>query len=102
VTDGSSLPFIERGGQQDDWPFSVRTTGSVDVQLQWLKYKPPLDDEGMGLEFLRRLNEVPGIDIAQTSITKLPPVHLAPLTGPGALSVFLRVLEWVVMQIEQN
>ncbi|MGH3089470.1 MAG: hypothetical protein ACRDSJ_19435, partial [Rubrobacteraceae bacterium] len=52
------------------------------------------------LEFLRRLNEVPGFDMSETAIDKHPTLRLTDLGTADALAKFLEALDWLVEEVK--
>jgi len=57
--------------------------------------RPPFDDVGLRREFVRRLNEIPGIAIPEDAITRRPRFPLSVLAAdPEALESLKAVLEW--------
>lgn len=99
--DGSFVPVLERGSEMY-YPIAVYTYGRVEIQFQWLKSRPPFDDESVRVELLRRLNEIAGVSISDDAITRRPRIDLTTLTSPDALHRFLEVLDWLVAKIESH
>lgn len=54
------------------------------------------------LEFLRRLNEMPGANIPADKITKRPTVPLGLLKDGAVMEQFLATLDWVVKEIRAS
>jgi len=77
----------------------VRINGRVSIEFPELAKRPPFADEGMRLALLQRLNEVPGITLPSTDITRSPSIRLAALVAPAAMRQFLEVLDWLLQQI---
>jgi hypothetical protein len=90
--DGSFIPVLDHNGQPH-YPIAVYTDGRVEIQFLWL-VRPPFDDLELRGEFRRRLNEIPGVAIADDAIKGRPRIPLAALTQEAALDTFLRVLDW--------
>lgn len=67
-----------------------------------MQLKPPFDDELKRLEFLRRLNEIPGVTIPDKAIDKYPSISLSTLNNKAALNQFLETLDWVVQEVEAS
>jgi len=51
------------------------------------------------LEFLRRLDEMPGMSISFAKITKRPIASLGLLKGDAIIEQFLETLEWISEEI---
>jgi hypothetical protein len=73
--------------------------GRIEIQFQWLKEKPPFDDESKRFQLLERLNQVRSINIPPDAISKRPPIPLALLAVPEVMKPFLGVLDWVLQEI---
>lgn len=92
-TTGSVFPVLDHA-DWDYWPFSLRTNGGVKIELKSLRRRPPFDDAGLRLEFLRRLNETPGLSLPEDAIDRRPSFRLAVLAAPEALDSFTAALDW--------
>ena len=55
---------------------------------------PPFDQVAMREELLRRLNEVPGVQLPSNAIDRRPGVPLKILAAPEALATLLAAFEW--------
>ena len=62
----------------------------------------PFDDERKRLELLRRLNEIPGVDIPEGKITKRPSIPFSTLVGEDALRRFLETFDWYVREVRAS
>jgi len=78
---------------------TVWTSGQVSINLQYMQNSLPFDDENNRLELLRRLNEIPGVALPQTVITRFPSIPLAALKNESTLKQFLEIFDWVVQEI---
>jgi hypothetical protein len=56
----------------------------------------------MRLELLKRLKEVPGVNLSEDAITRRPSIPLSVLAPSGALSEFTKVLDWMVREIRKK
>jgi hypothetical protein len=72
---------------------------SSKIYLEWLKVKPPFDDETKRLQLLQRLNQVRGVNIPADAISRRPSISLALLAAPEVMEPFLGVLDWVLDEI---
>lgn len=97
-TAGSLLPYVSHGGEKY-WPFSVWTYGTIEIQFQWLKVRPPFDSEEARMELLKRLNHIPGVEIELSGITRRPPIRLSSLVEHHGTDRLLETLSWVVTEI---
>jgi len=91
--DGSFIPALDHNGQSH-YPIAVYTTGRVEIQFMWLT-RPPFDQPDRRLEFLRRLNEIPGVSFPDEAITRRPRIQLSLLASdPAALEALKSALDW--------
>jgi hypothetical protein len=91
--DGSLIPVLDHGGQPH-YPLAIYTSGRLEIQFMWLT-RPPFDDLELRREFLRRLNEIPGVSFPQDAITRRPRIQLSLLAAdPAALESLKAALDW--------
>jgi hypothetical protein len=88
-------------GQKGLYPFHVLANGNVQIYFQYLKARPPFDQEAKRLELLARLNTIPGVAIAPDAIGGKPSVPLVALAPPDSLSRFLDAVNWVRAEVER-
>lgn len=99
---GGFIPGIDHKGKWHQL-IEVWTNGYVELQFQYMKTKsPPFDKRESRLEFLRRCNEISGVNIPEEAIEKRPSIPLSVLANKEALEQFLSVLEWAVREILSN
>jgi hypothetical protein len=96
---GGFIPGLDHNGTWHQ-VVEVWTYGSVEVQFQHMRSRPPFDDEARRSELLRRLNEIPDIALPEDSITRRPSIPLSALQDEPVLEQFLAVLDWVVQEIK--
>jgi hypothetical protein len=96
--DGSFFPMLDYEGTSH-WLISVWTYGRIEVQFQNMLRNPPFDDETNRLELLRRLNDIPNVDIPAGAISRRPSIPLAFLVDRTCLNQFVEILEWMVQEI---
>lgn len=82
--------------------FEVYTNGQWEFHFQWLRTKGPFVDESLRIEMLRRLVEVPGIEIPSGAYARRPSVWLAALPDDDAVDRVLRVFAWVIETIRKG
>ena len=93
AVDGSFSPVLERAGIGHE-PFGVYSSGRIEIQFLWLA-RPPFDDDDTKREFVRCLNEIPGVSFGDDVITRRPRIALALLAeNPAALDGFKQALVW--------
>lgn len=74
--------------------FAAWTYGTIEMYFQWLRNRPPFDEEDERLELLRRLNEIEGVDLPPESIVRRPTIRLDALADDDAFSKFTAAIEW--------
>jgi hypothetical protein len=93
--DGSWTPVLTANGGQHT-PIALYTNGRIEVQFKYLKARAPFDNDGIRVELLRRLNEIPGVSLASDAIDKTPSIQLALLAANvSSPEQVKRVLEWL-------
>lgn len=97
--DGSFFPGLDHNGRWHQ-VIGVWTYGSVEVQFQYMQSKPPFDQDSKRLELLRRLNEIPGIDLPDDAIARRPSIPLSILAKPQVLEKFLETLDWFTEEVK--
>ncbi len=99
--DGSLTPVLDHKGVSY-WPFAVWTYGTIDIQFQWLKDKPPFDSDEKRFELLRKLNEIEGVELPEDSITRRPGFKISALTKRKSLDEFFSTMAWVLQVINET
>lgn len=56
----------------------------------------------MRMEFLRRLNEIPGVALPDDSVCRWPGIPLASLHDEAALGQLLDALDWALREIRAS
>ena len=98
VRDGSLIPMLQWRGL-DYYPIFVWTYGKVEIQFQWLQYRPPFDDVEKRKDLLNRLNAIAGISLPPDSLGRRPSFPLTVLTPREVREQFIAVLDWVIAEI---
>lgn|ERR1700754_702744 len=83
-------------------PISVTKSksGRVVMRFGFIKDKNiPFHDEAKRIEFLRRLNNIDGVNLSPDSIDKFPTISLSTLASGDALLQFTEVLHWSIQQV---
>ena len=75
-------------------PIALWSSGTVETQFQYLKYRPPFDSPAVREELAQRLSGIPGVAIPTDSLEKRPSFPVELLGEPGALEKLLAVLTW--------
>ncbi len=76
------------------WPFALYPNGKAEVVFQHLAHRQPFDDIAMRKEFMRRLNETPGVALPDAKINLRPGFALEILSDSLALKSVQEALSW--------
>ena len=95
---GSLYPIIDFG---DRWYplFGLWTSGRVELEFGTLKSRPPFDRREVRLEFIRRLEAIPGVQIPVSRADVHPSFAMALLSDEAARTTLFEVLEWAIAEI---
>lgn len=98
---GNFIPGLTFGGLWHQI-IGVGTHGWLEIQFKYMKGDPPFDQDRLRLELLHKLNAIPGANLSQDSITKLPNLPLALFKDPAKLKQLTEVLDWAVAEIKRG
>jgi len=79
---------------------SVKTNGRVRIKFGEMKNRLPFDTDEKRSEFLRRLNEIPRVNLPPVSINKFPAIFLSTLVDPSALEQFKQAVAWTIEEVK--
>jgi hypothetical protein len=96
--EGSFVPVLDLDSASHQL-FAVYSSGVVLVYFQWYAYKPPFNDARRRMEILQRLNEIPGVAIPESSVSRRPSVSLDVLARDGNMDRFLAVFDWFLDEV---
>jgi hypothetical protein len=96
--DGSFFPMFDYKGE-NHFLISVWTYGRIEIQFQWMKTKPPFDQDSKRQELLNRFNEIPGVSIPTDAITRRPSIPLSTLKDEPVFKQFLGILDYIIEEI---
>jgi hypothetical protein len=82
--------------------FKVGTDGRFGFRLRRLCMKPVFSDREVQIEMLRRVNEIPGVNLTEETLGSKAGFELALLNDPLALQKFKAVVEWLADQIKKS
>ncbi|MFD4166355.1 DUF262 domain-containing protein [Streptomyces albidoflavus] len=96
ASETSCFPMARFGGTTDTralWPLGLYpVSGTVEVVFQYLKRRPPFDDEPLRRELMTRLNGIEGIDLAEAKLDLRPSFPVEVFAGHS--EEICAVLEW--------
>ena len=101
LKDGSCIPVFDYNGE-NYWPFSLWTSGALEVQFQYLKNRPAFDSIEKRMELLKQLNDIPGVNLPEDSIDRRPSIRLSALTHNDASNRLLNVIAWIIEVIKNG
>jgi len=99
TTRGSFIPVLKIGDHKYLF-FAAWTHGTLEMQFQQLKRRPPFDSDEKRIELLEKLNEIEGIAIPSDGISRCPPIPMAALVNPNALRRFQDCIEWTIQEVK--
>lgn len=92
---GTWAPVIEVAGTEYV-PIRITMEGRGVLYFLFAYLPPPFDRESVRLEWLRRVNEIPGVSFEPDVINTAKSVRLATLAAePGSLQALKNVVSWV-------
>ena len=82
----------------------VYTYGSVEIQFEIMKNRPPFDDEKKRLELLTKINHALALppDSFVHKIDKRPGIKIHEFEKPGAVDAFFEVVKWYINTIKTH
>ncbi|WP_433968335.1 hypothetical protein [Tunturiibacter gelidiferens] len=96
--DGSVTGFLLADGTMKLYPMLLMTSGKLYINFRDCM-KPPFDAEPKRIEFLEKLNLIPGVKLPTDCIARQPFIPLSILTGEGQMDRLLRVMDWFAGQL---
>lgn len=82
------------------WPFFVRrSSGKVEVSLQYLKYSPAFESDASRADLLQRMKALPGPVISTTKTTGWPAISLTSLNDQDVWNGFTSIVQYVKSQV---
>ena len=97
---GSLFPILDNENGSN-YLFAVWTTGSIEIQFQHMN-NPPFDDIAKKQELLDRLNEIDGVNLSPSTLTKRPSFVFDHVTTDETMQQFLQQFDWVLNQLKSN
>ena len=83
-----------------DQLFAIWTSGYIEIYFQYVKDKPPFDNQSKRKELLKRLNAISGISLPESKIDKRPSFSIDALKQNDNLDEFLKICDWMIGEIE--
>jgi len=98
---GSFFGMFDLNGSTN-YVVSVWTYGTIELPFQWMKMKPPFDSETKRMEYLSKLNSIPGVMLPSDGISRRPSIPLSILTDENSLNQLLAIFDWYVAEVKVN
>ncbi|MEE2993966.1 MAG: hypothetical protein VX603_12410, partial [Gemmatimonadota bacterium] len=97
---GSFVPTLDCGDEAY-WPFALCTDGTVSIQFQYFKIRPPFKSLESRQELAGHLNEIEGVNFGDDKLGKRPTFKMSLLVNPDSLNLFIKAMEWTVGEIHR-
>jgi hypothetical protein len=97
----SFVPVFEYGSAFTHNPITVRSSGRIEIKFKRMRNRNGLSEEKR-LQLLRRLNEIPGIDLTPDSIDRFPRIELSSLATDGMREQFLNAILWSLEEVKKS
>ena len=98
---GSFAPIFKHQGMEC-YPTFIWTTGTGDIQFQYLQNHRPFDQEEKRRELMQRLNAIPRISIPENALRRRPSFPLKALIPSSSLQMYIDVLNWILDEVVKN
>lgn len=95
---GSFVPVYDHGSEPYQL-FSLWSSGTIEVQFQWLALRPVFSDEARRRGLLERLNVIPGVAIPPDALRRRPNVPLRAFVDRAARTQLLAAFDWCIDEI---
>ena len=97
---GSYIPVYDAPSGTAYSLFAVWTSCWLEFYFQHYKNWPPFDELEKRKELMKRLNEIPGVNLTENEIDKRPSVPLSIFQNEANLKALQSAFEWFVAQLE--
>lgn len=84
------------------YPFSIWTSGVIEVHLQYLKGRGDFGNEDKQKIIIDKLNEIEGVNINYDKVFKKPNLSIALLENTINKSKFISLLKWIYEELEKQ
>ena len=97
---GSMYGYVVRDGQ-NHCPASLQTSGMITIEFHENSKRPPFSDRDLRLEYLKKLNAIPGVKIDEERVDSYPSIKFSVLDRGSNLKKFLEVLDWYAEKVKR-
>jgi len=84
------------------YPISMRSSGNICIQMNWLKSWKPFNDSAKREELRERLSKFEGLRLGDAGMEGFPLVPIKSLESTQSRKDFLNTLEWIVREIQNE
>jgi hypothetical protein len=99
---GSCVPIVSADGKEytlfNMW---VGANSGIEFHFQYHSLRPPFDNVGLRRDFLNRLNEIPGVSLDESVMTRRPSIATSVLGNPTGMEKFKAAFEWFIEQVRR-
>lgn len=95
---GSIIPVIDRK-EYSNQLFAIYTYGRIEIYFQYLKMKPPYDNDLKRKELLNKFNSIDGINLPENKLDKRPSFEIRDLNTNEKVKKFIEIIYEVINQI---
>jgi hypothetical protein len=92
---GSVYPVVDARGVSY-WAYSLWTSGEVEIAFYRMLARPPFDDADVRDELRVGLKRIDGVDIAESSLDKLPNFPISALRDDRNSELFFESVNWFI------
>jgi hypothetical protein len=96
---GGVVPMIVAGATRYQL-FRMSSSGKFIIRFDWLHKKPPFTADAVRHLWLTKINEIPGIVVDATAITKPVRIPIETLAKPDVTPRIKSLIEWAIDEIK--
>jgi RecB family endonuclease NucS len=82
--------------------FVIRPNATIAVRFVYLSNRAPFNEPQNMQELLRRLNEIPNLNLPADAVDRRPNFPLERLAVPAALAKFKNTIEWMIEELRSH
>lgn len=87
------------GESTNIYPIALWTSNEIEIPLTFLIKKQPFISKESRLEYIQRLNEIPGIQISKDKVNRKPCIPFSSLRQESAFEAFIDVMNWFINEV---
>jgi len=106
LQNGSFSPEVHHAGHKY-WPFVAYNGGAkfkptIEITFQYSLMQPPFNSSTLRIEWLEKINEIPGVSLPRERIEGRPSFPLLILANEDAMTKFLSAMDWYVAEVRKS